>query len=120
MTAKRNGTFLRRGIPQSASTLNIGAHPGECGWAIPKTVQTLGFGDGFEGDTTAFTGALACMRAFVSAVGEACPAAPCLEMKAFHEDVTHRFGGIPVDGTRLMREHLAVAIPAGVGVSEVE
>lgn len=54
------------------------------------------------------------------AVGEARPATPVLEMKPFHKEVFHGFGGMPLDGTGIMSEYLALAGVHGVGISEVE
>ncbi len=69
---------------------------------------------------TALSGTWVSMRAFVCTIGEARPGTPILEMKSFHQNMFHRFGGISLDGSCLMREHLALAIVHGVGVSEVE
>lgn len=74
----------------------------------------------FEGDTAAFPGALASMRAFMRAVGEACPATPILEVKSFHEKVFHRFRRISFDGSCLVRDDFAITVAKGVDVSEVE
>ena len=74
----------------------------------------------FEGDGTAFTGVLALMRAFMGTVGKACPAAPALEMKFFHKDVSHGLGCMTGNGTGIMREDFALAIVTGVGISEME
>ena len=80
----------------------------------------LCLGHGGEGETVAFTGAWASMRAFVRAVGEARPATPVLEMKPFDKGMLHGLCGVPRDGTGIMREHLALAGVHGVGISEVE
>ena len=74
----------------------------------------------FEGDGTAFTGVLASMRAFVGAVGKACPAAPALEMEPFHKRKFHRSGGMTADKPCVVREDFALAIVASMGVSEME
>ena len=60
------------------------------------------------------------MRAFVGAVGEACPAASALEMEPFHKREFHRLHGIPINETCVMREGVALAIAKGVGISEME
>ena len=60
------------------------------------------------------------MRSFVRAVGEARPATPVLEMKPFDKEVFHGFGGMPLDGTGIMREYHALAVVHSVGISEVE
>ena len=80
----------------------------------------LCLGHGGEGETVAFTGAWASMRAFVRAVGEARPATPVLEMKPFDKEVFHGFGGMPLDGTGIMREYHALAVVHSVCISEVE
>ena len=80
----------------------------------------LTFAHGFEGDGTAFTGARASIRAFVGAVGKACPAAAGLEMKPFHKSQFHRSGGITGNGTGIMRDDFTDAIVKGVSISEME
>lgn len=87
---------------------------------VSRRFSLFGFGDGFERDATAFSGMLTSMGAFVGAVGEARPAAPVLEMKPLYEKVFHRFGGMPGDGTCLMRNEFAFPIVHGVGISKLE
>ncbi len=56
----------------------------------------------------------------MGAVGKACPVAPALEMKTFHECMFDRLGGMTGNGTGIMREDFALAIVTGVGISEME
>ena len=82
---------------------------------------TLRFGDRFEGETAAFSGGVAYVRAFVGAVGEARPVTTgALETKAFHEGEFDGFHRVPLEGPGVVRDNFALAIVTGVGVSEME
>ena len=74
----------------------------------------------FGGDRISLSAPRALMRAFMGAVGKACPAAPALEMEPFHKRKFHASGGMTADKPCVMRDDFTDAIVASMGVSEIE
>ena len=85
-----------------------------------EIVLLLGFKDGDERETVPFPGELTPMGAFMRTVDQGSPAATsALESKPFHKGKSHRFDGVPGDGTGILFNGLTVAIVTVVGISEM-